>query len=308
MYGAQPALRSGEKGERRHGDEPESVIETSEPRADQSHVVVERQPAHEHVGGIDLERAAHRVQVGEHVRVRQDHAFGVTRAPRGVLEKRNVVRSGCRSNRLCGAADDFSWSHDIGQTGNLRAQEQSQGFCLRHGDEDARLCIRKYARVPAHVILDLRGTRGRIDRHRYAAGKQDAQKAVEVVGAGREHDGNRCPRRQVALEQAGCDARRAIMQCGIGHVFRYTAFARQRDVDAVWVRLQMPVERLDDRARMLGCRRADWRDCARFCECCVCCFGRACAEHGVQQVARRFGIHQRPFGQIHAKASFDAQD
>ena len=43
--------------ERRHDDERRGEIEAAEPGADQSHVVVERQPAHEDIGRARLHRS-----------------------------------------------------------------------------------------------------------------------------------------------------------------------------------------------------------------------------------------------------------
>ena len=66
----QPALRTRKKAQRRHGIEGRPVIEAAQPRTDQAHVVIERQPAHEDVSGGRLNRAADRTDIREQVGVR----------------------------------------------------------------------------------------------------------------------------------------------------------------------------------------------------------------------------------------------
>ena len=66
----QPALRARKKAQRRHGVEGCPVIEAAQPRTDQAHVVIERQPTHEDVSGGRLNRAADRTDIREQIGVR----------------------------------------------------------------------------------------------------------------------------------------------------------------------------------------------------------------------------------------------
>ena len=85
--GAQPRARPREEGERRHQHHRKREIHGGEAAADQAHVVVEREPAHEHVGGSGARRFPHGAHVGEQVGVRQHHAFGLSGAAGGVLQE-----------------------------------------------------------------------------------------------------------------------------------------------------------------------------------------------------------------------------
>lgn len=66
----QPECRPGEEGERRHQNQWNAVVQGAEPSADQAHVVVKRQPGHEHVIRRNLRRLSQRADVGEEVGMR----------------------------------------------------------------------------------------------------------------------------------------------------------------------------------------------------------------------------------------------
>ena len=87
----QPALRTRQEGQRRHGIERRAVIEAAQPRADEAHVVIERQPAHEDIGGARAHRLTDRTDIGEQVGVTEHDTLGVSRAPGCVLESARRV-------------------------------------------------------------------------------------------------------------------------------------------------------------------------------------------------------------------------
>jgi hypothetical protein len=66
-------------------------MQQREPRADQSHVVVQRKPADAHVFGAELHGFANGTHIGEEIGVREHHAFGITRRAGGVLQQREVA-------------------------------------------------------------------------------------------------------------------------------------------------------------------------------------------------------------------------
>ena len=77
MYRPQPAGRAPEEIQWWYQHQWHRVIEATEPGADQSHIMVHRQPAHEHVGGIHFEHVTHGADVGEQVSMRKHHTFWV---------------------------------------------------------------------------------------------------------------------------------------------------------------------------------------------------------------------------------------
>ena len=88
----QPARRAGEEGERRHQHQRHAEVERAHPAADQPHVVVERQPAHDHVVRPDVRPLADRPQVRQQVGVGEHHPLGIAGAAGGELEEGDVLR------------------------------------------------------------------------------------------------------------------------------------------------------------------------------------------------------------------------
>ena len=139
------------------------------------------------------------------------------------------------------------------------------------------------------VVLDLRGARRRIDRHRDAAGEQDAEEAEEVLDAGRQHDRHRASRLEPALDEAGGDGARGLVELGVGDDALAAFLVLQHDVRAVGMPAHVPREHFRQRRRLVrrfrfhGERRDTLdRDGVRG----VNGTGR---EHRAQQIARRLG-------------------
>src|SRR6185369_15206092 len=76
-------------------------VERREPRPDEAHVVIERQPAHTDVAWAELDRAADPGDVGEEVRVREEHTLRLARAARRILDEGRIRRSGSSGRRPC---------------------------------------------------------------------------------------------------------------------------------------------------------------------------------------------------------------
>ena len=66
-------------------------VERAEGEADEPHVVIEREPAHEAVGGCHADRLDHHPDGGHHVPVAQHDPPGHRRAAGGVLEEADLV-------------------------------------------------------------------------------------------------------------------------------------------------------------------------------------------------------------------------
>ena len=77
---------------------PEAQSAT-EPSADQTHIVIKREPADEGVFPVEPDRLTHRSDVCQQLTVGEHHALGVPGAPRGVLEQSRVVSVG---DECCG--------------------------------------------------------------------------------------------------------------------------------------------------------------------------------------------------------------
>ncbi len=90
----QPAFRTRQKAQRWHHHQLDGVIQAAQPCTDQPHVVVERQPADEHISGDHPHTGAISTYVRQQIRVRQDNALGIAGAARGVLQKADVRSRG----------------------------------------------------------------------------------------------------------------------------------------------------------------------------------------------------------------------
>ncbi len=100
---AQPAFGARQERERRHHHQRNREVQARQPGADQPHVVIQRQPAHEHVVVPDGDRLADGADVGEQVGVREHHALRVAGAARGVLEEGDVVAANRHRQRRAAA-------------------------------------------------------------------------------------------------------------------------------------------------------------------------------------------------------------
>ena len=188
--GPQPACRPGQKGQRRHQHQRHAVIEAAKPSADQSHVVVQGQPADEDIGGVGLNRLAHGADIGQQVGVGQDGTLGRAGAARGVLQEGDVLRPDRpAAEGRCGNCKLLRRYH-LTQGVDLPLKQTSQPLRLRHRDQQDRLGIGENPDMAAQVILELRRAQRGIDGDRDATGQQDAEKAKQVVTTGGQHDGH----------------------------------------------------------------------------------------------------------------------
>ncbi len=86
----QPALGPREERQGGHHGQGNSVVQQRQPGADESHVVIERQPADTDVAGAHFHCLANRADVREQIRVGKDHAFRVAGRPGSVLQQSDV--------------------------------------------------------------------------------------------------------------------------------------------------------------------------------------------------------------------------
>ncbi len=178
--GLKPQSGSGEKGKRRHEHQRHAVIQGAEPRTDQTHVMVERQPGHEHVAWRDLRRLPERANIGKQVGVRQHDALRIAGTARRVLQKCDVASMEPMAQWRWRDAH-LARRDDCGQTRYRSLQHDRHRLGLRHGDHEHRFGVGQDARVPPQVVLDLGQACRRIDRHRNATRQHHAEKTCQIV-------------------------------------------------------------------------------------------------------------------------------
>ena len=255
----EPAHRLGEEGQRRHRDDRHAVVERPEPRADQAHVVVQRQPRDADVVAAQLEGLAEGADVGEQVGVRQRHALRRARAPRRVLDRaparprwrrlRSPV-STCADDS--GVVSEVRHRRDRGQARRERPQERGGALGLGERQQDPGARVAQDRGLPRRVLLDLIGAERRVERHGDAAGEQDAHVGVEERRLGAEQQRDALARRHATVAQAGGDAARVAIQAAVGDQRLAAVVVAQLDVDAVGAALDLPAQRLDQRPRGRG--------------------------------------------------------
>ena len=99
MNGPQPLFGARQKRQGRHQDQRHGEVETAEPRANQPHVVIQGQPAHDGIVPAGFDRLANGSQIRKQISMTEHYAFGVPCAARCVLKQRHVA--GARQNRWC---------------------------------------------------------------------------------------------------------------------------------------------------------------------------------------------------------------
>ncbi len=165
--------------------------------------MVKGKPAHEYVRRIHLQRLAHGVTAGDDVAVGQNHALRVARAPRGVLQKGNVVRTHRRNVRQRAVTAQLIGGGDPSQGVHLRRKQARDLLDLIKCDQRRHPCVFENAGMSAKVILDLGNAGRRINRHRHPAGEKYAQEAEKIIRPGGKHDGHRLARLDAVGAQAG---------------------------------------------------------------------------------------------------------
>ena len=70
------------------------VNDWNEPGADQSHVVIERQPADGDIVRLNIDAADDRLNICEQIGVRENHAFGIAGGSGSVLQESDIFAAG----------------------------------------------------------------------------------------------------------------------------------------------------------------------------------------------------------------------
>ena len=92
VNGPQPFFRMNKKRKRRHYDKLTTIIEAAQPGADQSHIMIERQPAYKYILGICLNAFSHGADIGQEIGVGKNYTFGIACTAGCVLQKRSIRR------------------------------------------------------------------------------------------------------------------------------------------------------------------------------------------------------------------------
>ena len=310
----QPAQRPCEKGQRRHHDQAEPNGEAAEPGPDQAHVVVQRQPAHEHIVGRGLDGGGHRADVGEQVGVRQSDALRLPGAARCVLDESHVVGPDRhRFGRTPAPGRDQCLRRVQSPQARYPGLEQAGHLHrLGHAHQQGRLRVGQNARVALHMVFELRGPSRRVDRNWNPAGTQDAQVGEEVARRRRQHDGDGLPRAQAGTLQACRECERFVPELPVGDR-GFGVIVQVDDLNLVRVNRDVVVEHLQQGPRLVGTdpvragrRRRNrsrlharpHRSRHRL---------RAPALNGLPEIAHGFGGLQGFGGQDQASGGLDAQ-
>ena len=247
----QPARGPREEVERGHEHQREAVVQAPHPRPDQPHVVVEREPAHEHVARRRPERHGHGLQRGDHVAVAEHHALGAAGAAGGVLEERGGgLVEGRALPQPAGLVEPGHVEHRI-EPRDLRGEQPRDPEGGAEGDEGPGPGVREDPRVAPHVVFELARTRGRVDRHRDRPGHLHREEGGDVVEAGGQHQRRGLARRESPVGEAGREVLGALHQRGErdprGLALRRIGRSVQLDVDAVAVAVRVEIDRFEQR-------------------------------------------------------------
>ena len=158
-------------------------VERPEREADETHVVVERQPAHQPVGRRHRHRLDHHPDGRQHVLVAEHDAARRGGAAGGVLEEADVVLGGAdrRGNR--GPRLEDVGGQEMPNVRRLGERGLDVGAEPVDGDDGAGLT------APEDPGLQL-GIERRVEGHRHGADREGAEEGEEELLARREDDGH----------------------------------------------------------------------------------------------------------------------
>ena len=250
----EPARGPREEVERGHEHQGKPVVQAPHPRPDEPHVVVEREPAHEHVARRRPERDGHGLQRGDHVAVAEHHPLGAAGAAGGVLEERGGGPVEARALLQPAVAVEPGHVDHRVESRNLRGQQLRDPEGGGEGHEGAGLRVREDPRVAPHVVLELAQPRGRVDRHRDRPGDLHREEGREVVEAGGQHQRRGLARRESPVGEAGRDALGTFHQGGERDPLRLALRSVEIDVDAPAVAEGVEIDRFEQRPGAAGNR------------------------------------------------------
>ena len=292
----------------RHQHERHGVVHRAQPRADQAHVVVQRQPADEPIARRDGGGAADRPEVRKNVCMTEDDALRVARASGRVLQKCRIGGAADRSEiRAADCTQAIGTDHppQLRQFGSRHASDE-HGF--GHRDQQRGATVRQDRGTPAHMLLDLRPAHRRIQRHGHGTDEQRAQEHLEERRAGWQHDRHCVATDDSRSGKSACDCTGIVEQPRVGDRLGRVVAGQQRDVLALRMTLEVPAERVHEGRGLRG-RAFDFRqgkrsrlapgDNARR------TLGLA---NGGEEVARRARGARKLLGQADAECALDAQD
>ncbi len=213
----QPAQWPAEEVGRGHQHARHTAEDRLQQAADQAHVVVQRQPADDHVVRVevDAEAVADQFFVGHQVAVADLHALGQRGGTRGVLQERDMFAGQFRCLPGVGAGtvqgvDAQQRRGAIGRQFRHFQQALAQG---RGGQHQARLGVGD-DRQQALLMVTAIGLR-RIGRHRDHTGIQAAEERRDIVRATGKQQDRPVTQRSLGL-QGGRDGSRAQVQVTVG--------------------------------------------------------------------------------------------
>ena len=126
----EPAQRPAEEVRRRHQHARHAAENRLQQAADQAHVVVQRQPADDHVVGVqvDAETVADQQFVGHQIAVADLHAFGQCGGTGGVLQEGDVI--------VCQVRRDPAFGVDAVE--GIDTQQRRRAFDLQQANRAGR--------------------------------------------------------------------------------------------------------------------------------------------------------------------------
>ncbi len=144
---------------------------------------------------------------------------------------------------------EFGHGYDRAQALDLRLDQLREPPGLGHGDQHPGAAIVQDAALAPQVVLELRRTQRRVDRHRHAAGEEHAEEAVKVIGRRRQHQRDRLAGAETLLLQAARDRDRALPEFAVGDDFALPVVLVELDVGPIRMLVGVPVEHVDQRLR-----------------------------------------------------------
>ena len=169
MKGPHPSRGPRQKCQRRQHHHRKAEVKRHEPGADQTHIVVQRQPANPYIVIAQAKSLADRAHIGQQISMREHHALGIACGSGSVLQQRQILGArmplAARAERqpaIAASASAVTTASRDGTSGfsNLATLDASRNVISRRAP-----ALDRIAGLPLRVFRNAVGSKRRVDRH-----------------------------------------------------------------------------------------------------------------------------------------------
>jgi hypothetical protein len=205
-------------------------------RRNQSHVVIERQPADTHVFRSELDGFSNGTNVGEEIGVRERDAFRIAGGTGRVLQERDVAgfasagagqmrgqRAGSRRRSFVRGVEKFFGVNNAVERADARLKQFGDGFGAAERQKQADAGVVEDGGLAIGVFFDSICAKGRIDRDGNCAREQNPRVRNKKRARGGKHERNTAAGRNATARELGGTALSSVVKLRESQPVRFVA-------------------------------------------------------------------------------------